>query len=167
MPEINSVAGQLVGIPVGQVYTAGPGIKIDNVNKTVRTDETVLWSGSIALTSMNGSGSAIQMSESLYNFEMIVVYGKPLSTHNAVKIVEFVPNSNEEGFDFMSYFKGGGTGTGGALRFGFAFIQYNSTSMWCKSNEMTQASISSGGVAMATNQSIITKIVGINRIQSA
>lgn len=35
MPEINSVAGQLVGIPVGQVYTAGPGIKIDNVNKTI------------------------------------------------------------------------------------------------------------------------------------
>jgi len=38
MPEINSVAGQLVGIPVGEVYTAGKGIKIDNVNKTVTFD---------------------------------------------------------------------------------------------------------------------------------
>lgn len=40
MPEINSVAGQLVGIPVGQVYTAGKGIKIDNVNKVVSVDIT-------------------------------------------------------------------------------------------------------------------------------
>lgn len=40
MPAINSVAGQLVGIPVGQVYTAGPGIKIDNVNKVVSVDIT-------------------------------------------------------------------------------------------------------------------------------
>ena len=41
MPEINSVFGQLVGVPVGQVYTAGPGIKIDNVNKIVSVDNTV------------------------------------------------------------------------------------------------------------------------------
>lgn len=40
MPEINSVAGQLVGIPMGQVYTAGPGVKIDNVNKVVSVDIT-------------------------------------------------------------------------------------------------------------------------------
>lgn len=39
MPEINSVAGQLVGIPVGEVYTAGKGIKIDNVNKVVSVDD--------------------------------------------------------------------------------------------------------------------------------
>ena len=46
--EINSVAGQLVGIPMGQVYTAGDGISIDAVNKVVTNigtpvveDETV------------------------------------------------------------------------------------------------------------------------------
>lgn len=33
--EINSIAGQLVGIPMGQVYTAGDGISIDAVNKVV------------------------------------------------------------------------------------------------------------------------------------
>lgn len=33
--EINAVAGQLWGIPMGEVYTAGPGIKIDNVHKVV------------------------------------------------------------------------------------------------------------------------------------
>ena len=35
MPEINSVCGQLVGVPVGQVYTAGAGVVIDNVNKVI------------------------------------------------------------------------------------------------------------------------------------
>lgn len=40
--EINAVAGQLWGVPVGQVYTAGPGIVIDNVHKTVRVG-TLEW----------------------------------------------------------------------------------------------------------------------------
>ena len=52
MPEINSVAGQLVGIPMGQVYTAGPGIKIDNVNKTVSVDNTVT-----AITTLSDIGT--------------------------------------------------------------------------------------------------------------
>ena len=52
MPEINSVAGQLVGVPVGQVYTAGPGIKIDNVNKTVSVDNTVT-----AITTLSDIGT--------------------------------------------------------------------------------------------------------------
>ena len=40
--EINSVAGQLWGIPMGEVYTAGPGIKIDNVHKVVSATEPVV-----------------------------------------------------------------------------------------------------------------------------
>lgn len=66
MPEINSVAGQLVGVPVGQVYTAGKGVVIDNVNKTVRTDETVLWSGLAG-----ASDFPLTLSESLSNFEKV------------------------------------------------------------------------------------------------
>lgn len=45
MPEINSVAGQLVGIPVGQVYTAGDGISIDAVNKVVTNIGTPVIEG--------------------------------------------------------------------------------------------------------------------------
>lgn len=67
--EINSVAGQLVGIPVGQVYTAGPGIKIDPVNKVVSVDETVLWDGT-----QTGSGT-INLNESWTNFEYIEMFG--------------------------------------------------------------------------------------------
>ena len=64
--EVNSVAGQLVGIPVGQVYTAGNGVVIDNVNKTVRVDETVLYD--------NGTTTSASLSESGYNFDRIRVY---------------------------------------------------------------------------------------------
>lgn len=69
MPEINSVAGQLVGIPVGQVYTAGKGVVIDNVHKTVRVDETVLYDGTAA--------TSVTCSESVSNFERIRVCAKP------------------------------------------------------------------------------------------
>ena len=63
--EINAVAGQLWGIPMGEVYTAGPGIKIDNVHKIVGVDETVLWDG-------NGSAlTTATLDESIYNFEYI------------------------------------------------------------------------------------------------
>lgn len=64
--EVNSVAGQLVGIPVGQVYTAGNGVVIDNVNKTVRIDETVLYD--------NGTTTSASLSESGYHFDRIRVY---------------------------------------------------------------------------------------------
>ena len=67
--EINAVAGQLWGIPVGQVYTAGPGIKIDNVNKVVRVDETVLYDGSTS-----GTSGDVTLSEVITNFERIGIF---------------------------------------------------------------------------------------------
>lgn len=67
--EINAVAGQLWGIPMGEVYTAGPGIKIDNVHKIVSVDETVLWE------SPDGVGhNSCTLSESKTNFERVRIY---------------------------------------------------------------------------------------------
>lgn len=72
--EINSVAGQLIGIPVGQVYTAGPGIKIDNVNKVVSIDETVLWEGPIT----PGNGAAPT------NYDLVVAN---MSNYEIIRII--------------------------------------------------------------------------------
>lgn len=71
MPEINSVAGQLVGIPVGQVYTAGEGVVVDNVHKTITSkyNETVLYDGGLNPDSV----SSITLSETTMNFERIVI----------------------------------------------------------------------------------------------
>lgn len=72
--EINSVAGQLWGVPMGQVYTAGTGIKIDNVHKIITNDETVLYdTGSTEPTAIT-SETSIQLSESAMNFSIIRVY---------------------------------------------------------------------------------------------
>lgn len=65
--EINAVAGQLWGIPMGQVYTAGPGIKIDNVHKIVSVDETVLFTKTLN----DNLWTSESLSESVANFERI------------------------------------------------------------------------------------------------
>ncbi len=170
--NIQSIANgtYVIGQTSATNFIAGPGITIDQPSAgTVRigNDETVLWSGSTQLTAMNTSASAIHLSESLYNFDKIGVYAKPLSTHNEYKVSEFTPNSAEEGFDFVNWFKGGGTTTAGAVRFGVAFVQYNSTGMWIKSNELFQLSVDKNGVSTQNNQSIMTKIIGINRISGS
>ena len=150
--------------------SAGEGVKVtlvNNNNLVFSTDETVLWSGSSALTAINGSANGINLSESPFNFERVAVYGRPLSTHNVLKIVEFEPDSNKEGFDWLTWFKGGGTGGAGAIRFGGAFMQYNENKLWAKSDEFFQLSVASGGISMQSNQNIITEIIGINRINNA
>lgn len=85
--EINSVAGQLIGIPIGQVYTAGPGIKIDNVNKVVSVDETVLYDCSDNY--VYGTNS-VTLSESYKNFEIIKIL-------NSKGNVQFYYPANSQG----------------------------------------------------------------------
>ena len=48
-------------------YTAGPGIKIDNVNKVVSVDETVLWEDSV------GATNNFTLSEAIENFASVKV----------------------------------------------------------------------------------------------
>lgn len=126
-------------------------------------NETVLWSGSTALTAMNGSANAITLSGSLYDYDRVAFYAKPLNGHEALKVVEIIPNSSSEGFDWLTWFKGGGLSGNGAIRMGAAFIQHNASSMWVKTDELFQLSLASGGISMATNQNVLTKVVGINR----
>ena len=151
-------------------FIAGPGIKIDEPSAgTVRigNDETVLWSGATPLSSMNGSVNALNLSESLFNFEKVAVYARPLPSHNMFKVTEFQPDGNTEGFDWLTWFKGGGSGSNGVIRFGGAFMQYSDNKLWAKKDEFFQLSVASNGISMQPNQNIITQIVGINRISGS
>ena len=67
MSEVLSVQGQLVGIPV-EKYTGVSGIVVDPVNKTIRPDETVLWTDSTPVT---GTGQSFTLSEAYTNFEKL------------------------------------------------------------------------------------------------
>lgn len=159
MPEINSVAGQLVGIPVNQVYTAGKGIVIDNVNKTVRTDETVLFS-----TDTFAPGDTQQtynLSESPLNFERIAVYVcRPVTPAPWMGYIEFYPAylnaASRTEIGAVGSFNASGT---------IYLTTYTATGVlstqW-KDGASRQATI--GGAWDSAYFSHIYRIVGINRI---
>lgn len=159
----NSGAWGGAGLPI----SAGPGIDMSISNDILQIgskyNEDVLWEGNKALTAMSSSANAISLSGSLYDYEMVSVYGRPLDTHEEMKVIEFAPDSASEGFDWLTWFKGGGTTTAGAIRFGCAFMQHSENKIWVKTNELFQLSLASTGISMATNQNIITKVIGINR----
>lgn len=83
--EINAVAGQLFGVPVGQVYTAGPGIVIDNVHKTVtnvgaaisKTEGTRCgtFNGSPMYIKLFEKAITVNASETTYNFTIDIKVG--------------------------------------------------------------------------------------------
>ena len=73
-----SVAGQLVGIPA-EKYSGINGITVDQNNKTIGLDETVLWEGD--------ADSNITLSEAASHFEYVKV--------------EFRTNDNIQFFDFI------------------------------------------------------------------
>ena len=64
-----SVAGQLVGIPA-EKYSGTNGVTVDQNNKTIGLDETVLWEGELGAT-----GTDITLSESIKNFKRVKFYG--------------------------------------------------------------------------------------------
>ena len=68
MPQINSVAGQLVGLPL-----AGPESfsqqQLDYLKRALGVDETVLWENTSGTKTTSGS-----LSEPMSNFEYIVFY---------------------------------------------------------------------------------------------
>lgn len=151
MPEINSVAGQLVGIPVGQVYTAGTGIKIDNVHKTVSVDETVLWEGT-PTTSMT-------LSETPANFDYLRIY---VTRDTGVQLVGLAAaTSNYLTFGMLHYDNSEGS------------KMQEITAAYTSSNGTTFTLVKTArrwydGTTIAgninINTSYVTKIVGIHRI---
>lgn len=150
MPEINSVAGQLVGIPVGQVYTAGPGIKIDNVHKVVSVDETVLWSGT-------ATNSTVTLNETADNFERITIYYRNGDNiHNSTEVIRMSGNQNVS-------LTAGAVGSNAYVKFGtyritgttIEPINAQSFMIWYEG---------SLGAGRETNNFYVYKVVGIHRI---
>lgn len=158
--QINSVAGQLVGIPVGQVYTAGKGIKIDNVNKVVSVDETVLYEAS-SITN-NEAGQVFQLSEPITNFERVRFIcenmefaGRPLDFEG------FILSSSSV---FISPWINGGTPPG----LNIPYVQYSINSdgnLVCDKRGLLYGSFSN---PLHTNGEMrgycLMKVIGIHRI---
>lgn len=160
MPEINSVAGQLVGIPVGQVYTAGKGIKIDNVNKVVSVDETVLMDTPTAVS----NNLEIVLSEVFTNFEHIRIEGvrNPASGYNTSTVMEYAVGSSNYNLRFVSFLPQGANNTDLL----FDVVDCMLTTNKLKVNKFFRKTISSSIVTETNFPVTITKIVGINRIAS-
>lgn len=156
--EINAVAGQLWGIPMGEVYTAGPGIKIDNVHKIVSVDETVLWEGSMYLN--NDSGS---LSESISNFESVAIYGAPVYGGGLQRYEFLVDTSGTPAYRLAMP-----AADGVAAYYAFFNLNISSTATVTRSR-LVKIMYSDGSVTTAdftsssTLKAYIKKIVGINR----
>ena len=86
-----SVAGQLIGIPA-EKYSGTNGVTVDQNNKTIGLDETVLYDGGTGY--QPGTGTAptnvnIQLSEAITNFDYLRIYlGGKLSG-----VIEFMPGT--------------------------------------------------------------------------
>lgn len=157
--EINSVAGQLVGIPVGQVYTAGPGIKIDNVNKVVSVDETVLWE-----SSEGSAASSCTLSENLNNFDRINLY---LADTNQ-KISVFTVVATTANFTFPTISPGYGPNTAAII---FRWFTVSGTSMTVSKAKQTNISFNDESTNWSASResplyNTIVKVVGVNRISA-
>lgn len=163
MPEINSVAGQLVGIPVGQVYTAGKGVVIDNVNKTVRTDETVLFEDS------NGTGvDSGDISEAYTNFERLLIevgYGSQNTSLEDGYM--WAMCSTRSPYTWVQYMFGAG---GGNQYYAAAKIHWTSLTHFDVTHGSSilhsdsSTSVSGNTSYNANAKKCVLRIIGVNRI---
>ena len=156
--QVNSVAGQLVGIPCGQVYTAGKGIKIDNVNKVVTVDETVLWTGAETVA----NNLELTLSENYTNFERILIYGEPWVNWSPTlwgDILTDVRGTLKQISLAVPYLGA----SGDAIRFAQMMLTFNSNKITITSTKLfsLQGTAASSSSLVST---IVRKVVGINRI---
>ena len=145
-------------------FVAGPGIKIDEPSAgTVRigNDETVLWSGT-----NNSAVSAFNLSEQKNNFERIKVYGSLASTWGAytcelptkydsdtqIKYATTLMGTNGDGSPLQIY------GCSFSSNDGLSYSFVRSVTRWFSFTNTASMGGNTG------TKPIITKIVGINRI---
>lgn len=157
--EINAVAGQLFGVPVGQVYTAGKGVVIDNVHKTVRVDETVLSSTATAV----GVGVEIALSENFTNFERIKIFAiRNPDNGQGTWCNEYMVDSTHAGINFIAPL----LSTGSTNLIIDAFKGTLSGSK-LTINVVTRKTFADTSFSTSSSAPVtITQIVGINRISS-
>lgn len=155
--QINSVAGQLVGIPIGQVYTAGKGIKIDNVNKVVTVDETVLYED----TNNNGVATCT-LTEAATNFEYLdFVVGYP-GVANGLNFVRIPSSTPVLHFTYQA-------GNGATDYFARVYGNINGTAISITHCKMMYSQYSSTSTDTIRNDSAndmkcIYKVIGVHRI---
>lgn len=149
--EINSVAGQLIGLPL-----AGPESfsqqQLDYLKRALGVDETVLWTGEAS-----GASATMSLSEAFTNFEKVRFY-------------------IDEGNTNIPYWCSESETNGGALYLYPSYTRTNSSSallngMWTlqSSNDHKTLTISvavlrTNGGTQGTNNNKIVKIIGIHRI---
>lgn len=160
MPSINpqAVRGPVTAVPV----VAGTGVRfvedVPNNRVVAEVDETVLWTGSQSLAS---AVNITTLAESAENFEYIdVYYIGYTTTHGEQRATRFKVDSTVAATLFTPYVGGSNT-----LRLNFCMVQFTGTTASFQSP--AQVYIKSGAaVGGANNNSVVTKIVGINRIAS-
>ena len=138
------------------LFTANSG---DAVYVGWRPDETVLWSGSSALS----ANPTITLLESYYNFEYVRIYVKGYPSTQAILAGEAdAQNSYNDNVvtTWMTVPCGGANG--GALRLNqFAYSANENT---FKVSMAKQFNLQGTAASTAACPSIITKIVGVNRL---
>lgn len=164
MPEINSVAGQLIGMPL-----AGPESfsqqQLDYLKRALGVDETVLWTGDTGQILVGTTGTC-DLSENAVNFDRLRLYARGSAqnikgdTGSGLDVVEFAPVSNTAAYYpiNLSY-----SNDGTSIHNDTCVIQISgSTLSYSKGSRFT---LSSSGISINTSRGpAIVKIVGIHRI---
>lgn len=153
--EINAVAGQLFGVPVGQVYTAGPGIVIDNVHKTVRADETVLYSSNTAVA----QGGTMALTENPENFSTVKLYvAHAANATNLAIVIEYTGDTTR--YDVVMPVTDNATN----LIMDRYYFSRSGTTVTVGGRKRHTIGASSVSSSDLTNPAFVMKIIGIKRI---
>ena len=157
-----SVAGQLVGIPA-EKYSGTNGVTVDQNNKTIGLDETVLYNN--ASPEQILSNTSVPLSESYLHFKELRLYllASAGSTYNANYVVSSQVLQND-GTEISAQPIANAQGTIMCDSNCYVFNINEPTTCYIKSNGVRLNIQSSGITTTASRGARLFKIVGINRI---